>query len=139
MIDSAIYNALKDDAQIATKVADGSDFHIYPLEIPDGALTSATEGSRYFIVYQLISEINRQDVDLRLPLYQITVIADRYTNAIALKDDIIRVLERFKGNLGSQQDVMNAHQEGMTSIKDPETDYYHIPLSFRFKYLGDNV
>jgi len=139
-IEEAIFTVLKNDAGIASKVGYGTGkFHIYPFGVPEKQLKSGTSGSRYFIVYQKVSSKKITDVDIELPLIQINAIADSFSNAITLKDDIIRVLERFKGNMGAVKDVKFSSLEGETGLRDPDTDYFYIALSFRCKYFGDNV
>ena len=139
-IEVALFEALKADSNISTKVDDGNGgYHIYPVGIPKQQLEEGTEGSRYWVTYVKVSDKKITDLDLELPLFQINAVADRYTNAISLRDDIIRVLERFKGSLGSQRDVKFVHLEGEVQLRNPDTDLFYIPLSFRLKYLGDNV
>ena len=139
-IEEALFTELKNDAGVSAKVGYGAGkFHIYPYTIPEKQLKSGTAGSRYFVVYQKVSSKKLTDLDIELPLMQITAIAESLGNAIALKDDIIRVLERFKGNMGSVKDIKFTSIEGETGLRDPETDYFYIALSFRCKYFGDNV
>lgn len=137
-IQTAIFQELKKDASIFAMV----ESNIYPLSLPEAVLKDVSVSPRNFIVYERISSPKKTDIDIELPLFQITVMSDIYSNVLTLRAHVIRVLERFKGYLGvpgKNRDVKRIHLEGEAEMRNPETEFFYVHLSFRFKYFGDNV
>lgn len=136
-IETALFSELKTDSAIATKVGYAtSKFHIYPIVVPETQLAS---GASYFLVYNKVTQRDDILLDIEIPLFQITIIADTYIKMKNLRDDVIRVLNRFKGSLGSTRSVMYVYKDGEgPESYNEDTSLYSIPVDFRIKFVGDN-
>jgi hypothetical protein len=137
-IQEALFSSLKDDPAISAKVdAGGGKFHIYPVAIPNNALK---EKADYYISFGQVSSIpDLNYLDVRLPLFQINAIAKKYSDAVDLKNDIIALLNRYKGDLASLRKVKYTYIVNDFESRDPDNDLYYFPIEVRFKYFGDNV
>lgn len=136
-IQEALYAELIADSNLQIKLDDGdSGYHVYPLAIPEDQLLQATEGSRMFLVYQKITGSIQADLNLENDTIQISCIADKYSNALALRSDVIRVLQCFQGTLGSAKLVEFVYINGESELKNPESDMFILPLTFRIKYFA---
>jgi hypothetical protein len=137
-LQEAIFKALKDDTAIASKVsAGGGKFHIYPIKIPRKALALKAD---YYITFGQISSLpNLKFIDVQLPLFQINAIAKEYSDAVALKSDIVSLLERFKGDLALLRKIKYTYIVNDFETRDPDNDLFYFPIEVRFKYFGDNV
>lgn len=137
-IQEALFNVLKSDPSIASKVEyEPGKFHIYPINLPEGVIDQ--KDSNYFIAYHKVSNPKKHDIDLENSVIQIDVLARAYRLAEELAEDIKRLLERFKGNLGGKRDVKNVKLVSQTELRHKDTYLYHFPLQFRFKFYGNNI
>lgn len=134
-VQEAIYNALKSDSAIATKVKVGTFYNIHAIDIPENKRDTCS----YHIVYQKTPSTPIDYIDLERTQFQITCLGDTYAKAQALREDVIRVLTRYKGNLGGQRDIKSCTLTGEYENKTPDTDGYFVALTFKLKFFGDNV
>jgi hypothetical protein len=134
-IQEALFNALKSDSAISTKVKVGTFYNIHSINIPKNKLDTCS----YHILYQKITNNPINEYDLQLPFFQITACADTYSKSQSLASDIIRVLDRYKGNLGGQRDVKACVLTNETEFQDQEVGMDYVALTFKLKYFGDNV
>lgn len=137
-IQEALFSALKNDPSIFSKVdAGGGKVHIYPVKIPKKALDL---GADYYVTFGQISSLpNLEFIDVKLPLFQINAIAKQYADAVALKSDIVALLERFKGDLANLRKIKYTYIVNDFETRDPDNDLFYFPIEVRFKYFGDNV
>jgi hypothetical protein len=137
-IQEALFSALKDDPAISTKTdAGGGKYHIYPIRVPDKALK---EGADFYVSFGQVSNLpNLKFIDVQLPLFQINAIAKKYSDAVDLKNDIIALLDRFKGDLANLRKIKYTYSVNDFESRDPDNDLYYFPIEIRFKYFGDNV
>ena len=134
-IEEAIFTALKDDSTLATKVADGSKVAIYYDDVPSGKLDIASS----MVVISKITESEITHIDYQITSMQITAISDSKSGAISLKDDIIRVLTRFRGTLGGKRVINSTRKTNSSSLKADNSKHYMEILEFTFNHFGDNV
>lgn len=134
-VQEGIFTALKNDAAISTKVKVGTFYNIHTLEIPTDKLQTCS----YHIIYGKRRNEPISYIDLERAHFDIYAAADTYAKAQDLREDIIRVLERFKGNLGSSRDVKSCNMVDEAEFKTQDTKMYYVVMTFKLKYFGDNV
>lgn len=132
-IQSAIFNELKNDAAISTKVLHSGVYFIFNSEVPKEKLDTG----EYWIDYQRLPSRYSNLLDIENSTFQINAISNEDDKASDLAEDIKRVLTRFKGNLGSKRVVENVSLLGEQDLgKTPDTNKFIIALTFKFKYFG---
>jgi hypothetical protein len=134
-LEEALWTELKDDSAISAKVKSGNNYAIYYDDVPNGVLGSID----YMVVISKISEDQITFLDYQTTNIQITAISENKSGVISLKDDIIRVLNRFKGSLGSKRDVKSVKKLSSSSLKADNSKHYMEILEFSFNHFGDNV
>lgn len=134
-LEEAIYTEFKNDSAIATKVADGAKFAIYYDDVPDGKYGNVDN----MIVISRITEDEIPYIDYQITNMQLTAVSNMKSSAISLKDDIIRVLTRFRGNLGGKRKVQSTKKLNSSSLKAADSEYHMEILEFGFNHFGDNV
>lgn len=132
----AIIQSVINDPTLSAKLLDGSIYHIYDLKAPDGTLSASPE---YIITFGQVSSIKNVYIDLEKPLIQFSCIAKTLGNAIDLKNDLLAVFERFKGNLGNKRDVKFVNSINENHFQDPDSKLYIVSIDFRFKTFGNNL
>jgi hypothetical protein len=134
-IQEGIYAALKNDAGISAKVKVGSFYNIHPISIPVNRLDTCT----YHLIYQEVTNRPETFIDLERPQFQITAVSDTYPKSLALRADVIRVLNRYSGNLGSKRDIKRCVLLSSAEFRTPDTKMYYVAMTFKLQFFGDNV
>lgn len=134
-LEEALFTELKNDAQLATLLADGSKFAIYYDDVPEGKLDTLDN----MVVITRITEDEIHYVDYQITNMQISCISKTKSSAISLKDGIIRVLTRFRGNLGGKRKIQSTKKINSSSLRTSDSKSYMEILDFSFNHFGDNV
>lgn len=128
-MEEAIFNEIKNDSAIATKLADGaSGYHIYPLRVPDNV--QFTKAVTYTEITQnLIYPVVRNSV------VQINCIAKDFSDAIELSADIDRIFnDKAEYKMGGKLSVNYTKFSGRNSYFDPTSQMYIIAVEISIKF-----
>jgi hypothetical protein len=134
-LEESLWTELKSDSQIAIKTGFDGQYAIYYDDVPDGKL-GAADG---MIVISKIAETEQTFLDYQTSFMQVTAISESKISAISLKDDIIRVLTRFSGNLGGKRIIKSTKKQNVSSLKADDSKSYMEITEFSFNHFGDNV
>lgn len=137
-VQEAIFSALSSDPAISAKVdAGGGVYHIYPIKIPEKALKLDAD---FYITFGQISNLPKLNfIDVQQPLFQINAIAKKYSDAVELKNDIVALLDRYKGDLANERKIKYTYIANNFETRDPDNDLFYFPIELRMKFFGDNV
>lgn len=128
MLETGLYNEIKNDATISAKLVDGAIYHIYPLEVP--ANVSATKAVTYTEITQKLSFPNA-----RVSIFQINCIADTYDDARDLALDIDRIFnDRREYLLGGTFGVKKTLFYNRTVVKDSTMSKFIYVVEISIKY-----
>jgi hypothetical protein len=128
MLEQGIYNEIKNDTAIATKLANGTDYHIYPLVVPDDINFSMA--LTYTEIDQTLNFPNA-----RTSIMQFNCIADTYDEALGLAEDINRIFfDKNEYLLGGVFGVKRTTFYGRTAIKDQELKKFIYVVEIYIKY-----
>ena len=128
-MEEALFNEVKSDSVIATKLADGaSGFHIYPLRVPDNV--QFTKAITYTEITQnLIYPVARNSV------IQFNCIAKEFEDAISLSADIDRIFnDKAEYKMGGKLPVNYSKFSGRNSYFDPTSQMYIIAVEISIKF-----
>jgi len=127
-LEQGIYNEIKNDVTIATKLANGDDYHIYPLVVPDNI--TFTKAVTYTEITQSLNFPNA-----RTSIIQINCIADTFDNAVDLAEDIDRIFfDKNEYLLGGVFAVKRTTFFGRTALKDPDMQKFICVIEIYIKY-----
>lgn len=128
MLEEAIYNEIKADATIATKLLDGGIYNIYPLRVPDN--TQFTKAVTYTEITQtLIYPLVRTSV------VQINCIAKVFDDAVDLARDIDRIFnDKAEYKMGGKLSVNYSKFSGRNSLYDADAQMYVVAVEISIKF-----
>jgi len=129
MLEEAIYNEIKNDDTIATKLANGTGkYHIYPLRVPDNI--QFTKAVIYTEITQnLIYPLARTSV------VQISCLAESFEDAISLSADIDRIFnDKAEYSMGGKLSVNYTKFSGRNSYYDAESKMFIIAVEISIKF-----
>lgn len=87
------------------------------------------------VVIVTMAPRHQYDTELRRVRLQVSVWdTDRYA-AIALRENVYNVLQRYKGYMGELRVIAIAHDTGQV-IWEPQDEVFHLPTDFIITYLG---
>ena len=138
-LQSAIYTALSQDATVGALVSytDGalSAYAIYPVSVP----LNTIQKSDNQITYKKLFQTKITEIDLEIPIIQVVAISKTASGASDLRDGIISVLERFRGNLGGKRTVESCVVINEAESKSEDGKFYYNSIDFKFKLFGNNI
>lgn len=140
-IQEAIVSELKQDSTIYAKLwnSDTNTFYAFPLLTPEKRLS---EDQDYFLTFTVID--NNEDIvlDIQKPLIKFNCFSRTYNGSIALRNDICRIFNRKKGELGTGGDatreIIVAYKTEEYELYDDQSAMYYVTLNFFIQYKGDN-
>lgn len=138
----AIIQSIIDDPALSVKLNDGIIDYVFDFNVPDGILAKLlNEGhpSEHVISFGQVSSKKIIDLDIELPLFQFNCISVTIVKANDLKQDLISLLERFKGDLGNKRIVNFVHSINEKNLQNEDSKLYIESIDFRFKLFGNNV
>ena len=129
MIESAIYNEIKNDSVISAKLANGTGkYHIYPLRVPDNiTFTKAVVYTE--ITQNLIYPLARTSV------IQVSCMATDFDSAVDLSKDIDRIFyDKAEYLMGNVLPVKYSSFNGRNSYYDQESKMFIVAVDIKIKF-----
>lgn len=138
-LQSAIYTILSEDPTVGSLVnyTDGalSMYSIHPISVPLNVL----QKSDNHITYKKMFQRNITEFDLEIPIIQIVAISKTASGASDLRDGIIEVLERFRGDMGGKRTVQSCVVLNEFESKSEDGKFYYNSIDFKMKLFGNNI
>lgn len=139
-IQEAIIDELKNDSTIYSKLWNSTTntFYAFPLITPEKRLS---DNQDYFFTYTKIDNPEDIVLDIQKPLFKFNCFGRKYSQSVALRNDVCRIFNRKKDTLGSTntRTIIMSYKTEEYELYDDSADLYYVTLNFVIQFKGDNV